>query len=122
MAGEQHEFNRVLLAIANDMLATIRSSSFAEADWTEGSLEVRWDPGGGANVVKFRLRLADKTVKSLPDSREVTLLLGELWELRSETLANQWYGLRITLERSGECRTDFLYDPECINDPTFFDE
>jgi hypothetical protein len=45
----------------------------------------------------------------------------ELWDLRKDCLTNSWYGIMFTLSPSGECKTAFNFDPNCIAEKAFFD-
>ena len=34
---------------------------------------------------------------------------------------DKWFGFNLTISPDGKCETEFNYDPDCINDPTFYD-
>jgi hypothetical protein len=53
--------------------------------------------------------------------KQADVLLMELWDLREECLTNSWYGIAMTILSSGECKTVFTFDTECITDKNFFD-
>jgi hypothetical protein len=117
----QDRFNQVLVAIAEDMMAAIHDRWKDDAQWTDALLDVRYAPDGGTQLVKFRVRLPNGTLQSVRESANVTLLFQELWDLHDRTLAHGWYGVKFVVLPNGECQTEFDYDPNCINDPHFFD-
>jgi hypothetical protein len=49
-------------------------------------------------------------------------ILDEVWKAQFEKCAKRWYGLRLTFKPAGEPELKIDYDPECGDDPTFFDD
>ena len=121
MTDPQYRFNEVLMEIASNMMATIDQSAYAQAGWIKAFLDARFDPEGAACIEKSRVQVAGGKLGGLRVSDDVTRLVHELWDLRSQTLANNWYGLKISVSPDGACRLVFNFDPDCINESSFFD-
>jgi hypothetical protein len=122
MTDPQYRFNEVLMEIASHMMATIDQSAYAQGGWTEAFLDARFDPEGAACIRKFRVQLPGAKLGALRGSDDVTRLVFELWDLRSQTLANNWYGVKVSVSPDGACRLDVNFDPHCVNDSGFFDD
>lgn len=119
---EQIRFNEAMVRLAREIMQIVQSSPQADSDWSEAYVDARFAPEEGCSLDKFRLKLKNGTLVSFETSTTIDLLLKELWDLRPFCLSNSWYGLTIVVTPSGNCRTKFNFDPDCIGDPHFFDE
>jgi hypothetical protein len=119
---EQLRFNEALAELAREMLEIIHALPPIEDNWSEAYVDARFAPEGGCILNKFRIKRLNGIIKSVETSSKMDLLLKELWELRLFCLTNSWYGLKIVVSPTGECQTNFNFDPDCIGDDHFFDE
>jgi hypothetical protein len=117
----QLRFSEVLVEIGTDVFGTIeKAPACVGKKWVKGILDVRYDEGG-SSISKLRVHLDNgDVVKSIHKSTKAEMLLMELWDLRKDCLNNSWYGIIFTLAPSGECKSDFNSDPQCIEEKGFF--
>ena len=49
-------------------------------------------------------------------------MLSDLWDIKDAVFPEKkWYGLKLTIFPDGKHKTEFNYEPDCVNDPDFFD-
>ncbi len=91
-------------------------------DWEAAKLDVRISQNGRNQAAKFRIKLGTETVAKTHPPDEIDRYIDRMWELRPKVLANNWHGFLATVSRDGRCEVTFNYDPDCKNDPTFYDD
>jgi len=115
------DFNRVLQDLAGHLFSLVDAKLGAAAAWTQAVLDVRSPEEGGTQIAKFRIHLPDGSATSARIPAVVNGLIREAWLVKQSAFPEQWYGLKLKLLPSGDCETEFDYDPACFDDPNFFD-
>jgi hypothetical protein len=95
-------------------------------------IDMRWTTGTG--ILKPRVVLPDGTIRPLldPPTEAATskgdfilkahFVLDEVWKSQAKTGRKKWYGIKLTFKPAGESELQLDYDPDCGDDPTFFDD
>jgi len=122
MPTEQDRFNEVLGEIAGQLLTAVEQSEYQGNDWQHVFFDLRSTADGGNQISKVRIRMSDGNLVGLKRPDGIWRLFKELWELRSKTLTNNWYGILISVTPDGDCKAEFNFDPDCMGDDTFFDD
>jgi hypothetical protein len=115
------EFNETLRQIAEVFFQAVVDSEAEDLGWSQAYCDVRYSLGG-IQIKKFRVELTDGSQVSTdtPDGSEE--LFDRLWSLRDSGLIQDWFGLRMVINPTGNCSTTFNFDPKCIGDPAFFQD
>lgn len=108
------------------------SAAMSGKPWKLAFIDMRWRASAG--VLKPRVVLPDGTIRALldPPSENAAseadfilkahFILDELWKSQGEKGTKKWYGMMLTFRPDGEAELKLDYDPECGDDPTFFDD
>jgi hypothetical protein len=113
-------FNAMLQEVAQSTLAQVKKH-FSKERWKLAFLDVRAAAQGGSWVDKLRVVLPDGTIRGIRGPKGQGSLFINIWALRGQLFANPWYGFNLTVFPDGKCKTEFNYDPDCVNDPDFYD-
>ena len=117
---EPEEFQAILNEAAALLLEAVKEE-IGEKSWVRAVDDRRWFPDGSF-IGKTRIHLEKEgVIHSLHFPRESKRLVDRLWEGQAGLFADKWYGLNLIVYPDGKCETVFNYDPNCGNDPTFFD-
>ena len=52
---------------------------------------------------------------------DVTMGCYLIWAAKDKLFPQKWYGLKMTIFPNGKCEVEYNYDPDSINNPTFYD-
>ena len=88
--------------------------------WKELYLDVRSHPGQTAHKTKLRVIPVSGTLISVTPPAEVTITIIEILQMRSSFAEEPWSGMKVTMNYEGQCKVEFNYDPNCVDDPAFF--
>lgn len=109
---------------------TLRTELFAHPmpeGWLRAFVDFRGDEV--ARTIKFVLRVVRAEGRAVAlystplehPPRGVRDCVYELWKLRRGGFDPVWYGLKITIDRTGAETVEFNADPACAADPEFCD-
>jgi hypothetical protein len=116
---DHESLNAVLRELA---VLTSDTASEAFAEWKVAILEHRFSTDGKSGISKLRIVKTDESIDSSKSPPIETLNLWEqLWALRDRTLANSWYGIKLTVDTLGKTTVDFGHDEKGIDDESFFE-
>jgi hypothetical protein len=87
--------------------------------WHSARLEVRYAADGSFWNDKMRVQTGASETISLGTTNDIRRLLAELNDLRKVL---GWYSLKLDLGADGAIDISYEYDPDAINDPSFFDD
>jgi len=113
------ELNPLLQHVAVEILS-LTLATVGKKKWKAAYLDER-SGEDESRIAKFRVELPNGNLMSGDITREINKLVRTIWAMRPEQRPEKWYGMKLTLQPDGQCKTEFNYDPEYINDPTFFD-
>jgi hypothetical protein len=120
--------SKATLRDANELLHEVASVIFEAANantpsgkWKSAYLDVRGPAEGGSRILKFRITLANGRLIDLYSPTGVAIPLSKLWKMKDKVFPQEWYGLKLTVSRKGECETEFNYDADCINDESYYE-
>jgi hypothetical protein len=115
------EFNGIVAEVATSLLTQVKDN-LQKNNWKVAFLDAREPPKGGSGISKFRVELQDGTVIRTFKASGVTI--GRFWDafdIRDALFPKKWYGFTLTIFPDGKHNTEFNYDPDCVNDPDFYD-
>jgi hypothetical protein len=115
------DFNQVIQEIAERLYSLIEGKLGKSAAWSKAVLDVRSPADESTQIAKFRVTLPNGTSSSARLTGVINSLIRDSWEIKKSAFPDQWYGLKLILTPSGECKTEFNYDQSCFDDPTFFE-
>ena len=92
------------------------------SEWKFACVDIRWTLDGNTSVSKLRIGLPGGAIFAhLSFSIDVDSLFEEAYQMKDKVFPDKWYGLVMTLHPDGKCQLDYNYDPNCSDDPSFFD-
>lgn len=109
--------DEALKPLAQAFYSAVRSTN---GDWTAAILDVRFSTDEQGFIDKARVENRDGTLSSMKLPTEVVEHLNALFGARP-TGEDRWYGVLIRVTAAGGCGVTFNYDPNCADDPSFFD-
>jgi hypothetical protein len=123
------DFQTILDEVAAMLIEEVRAE-MADKAWRSLFYDYRREASGDMRISKLRIVLPDgklsfldePPIEKIPVEGRLAPLFNKLWKIRGTAFADKWYGIKITIQADGKCEVDFDYDPECVADPTFFDE
>ena len=124
MSSDQHtilDFNRVLQDIAQALFGLVKAKIGPSAAWQQAILDVRSPEVGGMQMAKFRITVLSEAVLSAQTTDEIDDLIMVAWGIKRTAFPEQWFGLKLVILPSGECETDFNYDPASFDASDFLD-
>jgi hypothetical protein len=117
------EFNAMLHEMAALILDKVKSE-VRRKKWKYAFWDVRSPVGGGSCISKLRVVLPDGNMFVCPTlvaPPTVRFQFLDMLDVKDQIFRDKWYGLKLILSPDGKCQTEFNDDPNCINDPTFYD-
>ena len=88
--------------------------------WKEFYLDVRSRPGQTSHSTKLRVTPVSGSPISVTPPAGVTITIIEIVQMRDSFADEPWAGMKVTMSREGQCKVEFNYDPNCVDDPAFF--
>lgn len=111
----------LLRALAADLCETLAENPATAGGWTSAYLDVRFDPDGDSFSTRFVATLPDGSAEVLRESLDTIEPLKALRAMPAEVFNGRWHGLKLTVHPGRECQVEWNFDPNCVNDPTFWD-
>jgi hypothetical protein len=105
--------------IAEETVSCLNSA--ADADWLSGKLTVVSAPDISSWTKKLRLDLLAKQGVSVSISERLSDAIGAMIESKHGYFEPVWYGFTMTISSDGSCAIDLNYNPDCEDDPSFYD-
>ncbi len=119
-AIQQSEYDAIVQQMAQIVLSDLRSD--VRSSWTFAFIDLRFPPGGGSCVSKERIHLEDHGESSISlRLRGFTPLVFRLFEAKDQLFSPEWYGIKLTVFPDGRHTIEYNFDPDCRNDPAFFE-
>ena len=95
--------------------------AYGEEGWSKLFHELRYDPDGGGTYLQKTVCLTKAGRQRLKVSTNCIHIERRLLELREVMPEAPWFGLRLFVTSEGDCNTEYIYDPDFI-DQTVSDE
>lgn len=115
------KFKELVKGIASG-LAEIASNAAKKKKWRLAYVDRRSPPGGGSSIGKFRIEMQDGSViRTESIEMDQSMAFMDIDDVKDKAFDKKWYGIKISVMPDGKHAVEFNYDPDCINDPTFYD-
>ncbi|MBY0457501.1 MAG: hypothetical protein K2V38_09210 [Gemmataceae bacterium] len=118
-ADDVFRLNPIVHELARQLFALVNQEAPSDDEWTNVFLDVRFDGKGGFSS-KIRATLTSGKIISLLTPTELTHQLLSLESARPAG-KDRWFGCVLTVTAAGECEMKMNYDPNCAEDPAFFE-
>lgn len=89
--------------------------------WKSAFIEDRSANGGKTSISKLRVQSKDGVLIGMEVSMQQTKALMAIWGMQEKDPEKEWLGIRITALPDGKHTVEYNYDPDCINDASFYD-
>jgi hypothetical protein len=112
------DFDSAIRRLATSFDEWVRSQ-MGSRPWRSAHFEVRYAADGSSWNDKMRVRTAGSETIPLGTTNDIRRLLVELNDLRRVL---GWYSLGLELRADGSVEVGYGYDPDAVNDPSFFND
>jgi hypothetical protein len=110
----------IIRPLAGMVYEAAANGSGGTEGWSSVVLDVRYSTQVDSFIDKTRLELTDGRVVSLSLPVAATHHMIALGNARS-TGKDRWYGFLLRITAAGICKGEFNYDPNCADDPSFYE-
>jgi len=115
------QFNAIMIELAA-ALKDFVESELPEGKWEVAFIDIRAPADSSGWTHKVRVERLDGSIeKSLTISGEIVSLFMDAWEIKDEAFLEKWYGVKVSVHPDGKFEIAYNQDPNCFEDPSFYD-
>ncbi len=113
------DLDKTIRSLGEIYLGWVQAHFRAGEEWIRATLEVRYASDGSYWDDKMRVEKIDHKILSLKTTQSIREILTALKTMR---LVLGWYSMKMQIESSGEVKVNYGYDPNSVDDPSFFED